>query len=46
MGECLLAALGQIAGPLWNDDLLAAWTRAYLLVAGEMIEGARIHEAA
>ena len=42
VGECLLAALAQIAGPLWNAELEGAWTRAYQMVAGEMIEGARL----
>ena len=42
VGECLLAALGAVAGPLWNTELEQAWTQAYQVVAGEMIEGARL----
>ncbi|MFN8610754.1 MAG: globin family protein [Vulcanimicrobiota bacterium] len=41
VGECLLAALAETAGSLWTEELQAAWTRAYLLVAGEMLLGAQ-----
>lgn len=41
VGECLLAALSEVAGPLWNEDLAAAWGRAYHWISEEMLEGAR-----
>jgi methyl-accepting chemotaxis protein len=40
VGECLLAALSKVAGPLWNEALAAAWSGAYQWVAGEMLQGA------
>lgn len=40
VGECLLAAMAEVAGPLWNAELEGAWTRAYQTVAQVMIEGA------
>lgn len=46
VGECLLGALAAVAGPLWNPELEKAWSDAYKVVAGEMIEGARLAEAA
>lgn len=42
VGECLLAALAATAGPLWNKELEQAWSDAYQVVAGQMIEGARL----
>jgi len=40
VGECLLAALAQVAGPLWNDELHSAWADAYDVIAGLMKAGA------
>ncbi|MBS2037076.1 flavohemoprotein [bacterium] len=42
VGECLLAALAEVAGPLWTPELEGAWTRAYQVVASVMLEGARV----
>ncbi|WP_405758995.1 MULTISPECIES: globin domain-containing protein [unclassified Streptomyces] len=40
VGECLLAALARFAGPAWNADVAAAWTKAYGAVAQLMISAA------
>lgn len=37
VGECLLAALAQIAGPAWTPDLEAAWAEAYGAVTQLML---------
>ncbi|MBK8249681.1 MAG: PAS domain-containing protein [Gemmatimonadetes bacterium] len=41
VGECLIAALRAVAGPLWTRALEGAWTRAYTLVARHAIAGAQ-----
>ncbi|MFC8226037.1 globin domain-containing protein [Streptomyces sp. NPDC057287] len=40
VGECLLAAVARYAGPAWNDELAAAWTRSYTLASHVMIAAA------
>ncbi len=40
VGECLLAALAVVAGPLWSTRLEGAWARAYTEVAALAIAGA------
>jgi hemoglobin-like flavoprotein len=40
VGQVLLASMAELAGAAWTDDVAAAWTEAYGLVAGMMIEGA------
>lgn len=40
VGECLLAAMAEIAGPLWSDELAAAWAATYGAVASLMQQGA------
>ena len=40
VGECLLEALGKTAGPLWSDELNAAWGDAYGAIAALMKQGA------
>jgi methyl-accepting chemotaxis protein len=40
VGECLLAALAEIAGPVWSIKLERAWTDAYGAVASLAIAGA------
>jgi ferredoxin-NADP reductase/hemoglobin-like flavoprotein len=40
VGECLLASLARYAGPAWTDDIAAAWTKAYGVVADVMISAA------
>jgi len=34
VGENLLAALAEIAGPAWNDELHQAWADAYAAIQG------------
>ncbi len=36
----LLAALGDVLGPAWNQPTMLAWQRLYRLVAETMLEGA------
>lgn len=38
--DTLLAALSEVAGDLWNDQLTEDWTGALNAVAGTMIDGA------
>jgi methyl-accepting chemotaxis protein len=40
VGECLLAALAEIAGPVWNTRLEHAWADAYAAIASLAIAGA------
>lgn len=40
VGECLLAAMADVAGPAWSAELQEAWTAAYGAVAGLMKAGA------
>lgn len=40
VGGCLLEALADTAGPIWNDGLKQAWTEAYQAVASIMLKGA------
>lgn len=40
VGECLLAALAEVAGPDWTPELAAAWAAAYEAVAALMRIGA------
>ena len=40
VGECLLAAMAEIAGPLWTEELCAEWTATYGAVASLMQAGA------
>lgn len=46
VGECLLAALAEAAGPAWSSELEAAWSEAYAAISSAMIEGARARLAA
>lgn len=43
VGESLLAAIAEAAGPDWSPELKAAWSDAYGAIAGLMQGGA--HEA-
>ncbi|MGF1432377.1 globin domain-containing protein [Kitasatospora sp. LaBMicrA B282] len=45
VGECLLATLQHYAGPAWNAQTAAAWSRAYRTVASAMDEAARADAA-
>lgn len=40
VGECLLAAMAEIAGPIWNDELQREWAGTYGAVAAMMKQGA------
>ena len=40
VGECLVAALAVVAGPLWSKKLEGAWVRAYQTIAAQAIAGA------
>ena len=40
VGEVLIAAMAEVAGPAWNDEYAAAWAEAFAIVAGAMLEGA------
>jgi hemoglobin-like flavoprotein len=40
VGECLLAAMAEIAGPLWNAELKREWSATYAAVASLMQQGA------
>jgi len=40
VGECLLAAMAETAGPLWTDELAREWAAAYGAVAALMKQGA------
>lgn len=40
VGECLLAAMGEVAGPLWTPDLKKEWAATYGVVASIMKQGA------
>jgi hemoglobin-like flavoprotein len=38
--QVLLASMAEIAGDAWTSDYEQAWTRAFGVVAGAMVEGA------
>lgn len=40
VGESLLAAMAETAGPIWTDELQREWTATYGAVAGMMKQGA------
>ena len=42
VGEVLLAAMAEIAGPEWRPEYERAWGRALEIVAGAMLEGAEL----
>ena len=44
VGQALLKALAEIAGPAWNKELETAWAEAYGAIAGMMIEGLKAEE--
>jgi methyl-accepting chemotaxis protein len=44
VGEVLIASMAEIAGPVWTDEYERAWSTAFGIVAGAMIEGARSAE--
>jgi hemoglobin-like flavoprotein len=40
VGEVLIGAMASVAGPAWSAEYEAAWTKAFGVVAGAMIDGA------
>ena len=40
VGEVLIAAMATIAGPAWRPGHERAWSEAFAVVAGAMLEGA------
>jgi hemoglobin-like flavoprotein len=46
VGEALIWTLERGLGPLWNDELAAAWAAAYAMISGHMIEEAYGNPAA
>ncbi len=40
VGEALIGAMAEVAGPAWTREYEVAWTEAVGVVAGVMIEGA------
>ena len=46
VGEVLIFSMGQVAGDAWTADYEAAWTEAFSVVAGAMLDGAQSARAA
>jgi len=46
VGEVLIASMAEIAGEAWTVEYEGAWTEAFGIVAGAMIEGANSVESA
>ena len=40
VGEVLIAAMAEVAGPAWSPEYAQAWAEAFGVVAGAMLEGA------
>ena len=41
VGQALIAAMAEIAGPAWTSEYELAWRKAYGVLAGAMIQGAQ-----
>lgn len=41
VGQALIAAMAEIAGPAWTSEYEFAWRKAYGVLAGAMIQGAQ-----
>jgi hemoglobin-like flavoprotein len=46
VGEVLISSMAQVAGEAWTPEYELAWTEAFTIVAGVMLEGAESAEAA
>jgi hemoglobin-like flavoprotein len=46
VGEVLIASMAEVAGEAWTPEYERAWTEAFTIVAGAMLEGAEAAEAA
>jgi hemoglobin-like flavoprotein len=44
VGEVLIAAMAEVAGAAWRPEHEAAWTQAFGVVAGAMLDGAAAAE--
>ena len=44
VGAVLIASMAEIAGPEWQPEYEDAWTEAYAVVAGAMLDGAAAAE--
>ena len=42
VGAVLLASMAEVAGEAWTQEFQAAWSEAYGVVAGAMLEGAAL----
>ena len=40
VGEVLIASMAELAGPAWTPEFESAWSAAFAVVAGAMLEGA------
>ena len=40
MGEVLIASMAEVAGAAWHPSYARAWTAAFDVVAGAMLDGA------
>jgi len=45
VGECLLAAMAEVADAGWSEEAEAAWSEAYASIAGFCLKGARARRA-
>jgi nitric oxide dioxygenase len=46
VGEVLIASMADIAGDAWTVEYELAWTKAFAVVAGAMLDGADSVESA
>jgi len=46
VGEVLIASMAEIAGDAWTVEYELAWTEAFGIVAGAMLDGANSVESA
>ena len=46
VGQVLISSMAQVAGDAWTETYEAAWTEAFTVVAGAMLEGADSVESA
>ena len=46
VGEVLISSMAQVAGEAWTPEYELAWTEAFTIVAGLMLEGANTVDAA
>jgi methyl-accepting chemotaxis protein len=44
VGKVLIASMAEVAGPAWRPEYSSAWTTAFGIVSGAMLEGAAAAE--